>query len=224
MQQNPHRSQEHEFQIEETLMSKNIRIPFSDIARGLDRNIEQADSIRIVGLEGLHSIRIAKRSGLQREQQRLNKKLGEDDPRVKALEEKLANNQNLIRELAVGVNRAKIATPEVDEDSWIIHGRIYNKELLGISGLAVGLYDKNGRKLEQVADGRTNESGYYKLGHTVSTDITDAGTPLDPAEERPMQAFIHVVDREGETLHVSRRSLKLEAGHVYYHEIHLRDN
>jgi hypothetical protein len=63
-----------------------------------------------------------------------------------------------------------------------------------------------------------------KLGHTVSTDITDAGTPLDPAEERPMQAFIHVVDREGETLHVSRRSLKLEAGHVYYHEIHLRDN
>jgi len=201
-------------------------IDFTEIATGLDDNVSQADPMRESGLQSLLIIRRAKVIGQTRELERLRKKLGEKNTRVIAVSRKLKTEQILIREVAVNIERSQIETPVIDENSWVLHGRVYSKELIGVSNLTVGLYSNKGKWIEEIGYVCTDKTGYFKLPHTFLAKKTreqtesKMGTVLS---DQFRDLFIRLQNKMGNLIYIGKQPILPAPDTVEYREIMLGD-
>ncbi|MGW8182224.1 MAG: hypothetical protein ACWGQW_26140 [bacterium] len=162
-------------------------------------------------LEGLREIEILSHAMLQREADRLSRKLGSDDPRVQRLEIQLANKLSLIKVLEAEVELVKIRVLEVDPDEWIVHGEVVDGESKqGMGGVMVSLYDKDVFFDDILGASLTDSEGYFEITYRI-----DAFRDL--FETRP-DLYVKVLDDTGKTLYCSRKCVRPEAGRVetYY--------
>ena len=201
------------------------RIEFTQIASEVDNNLLQADILREAGLQRLQTVLSAKLTGQNRELDRLRNRLGEDHPRVRALSSRMEIERSLIREAAINIKRSQIEKPTINENTWVLHGKVYSQELNGIPNLTVGLYDSKGKLLESFDAVKTDKTGYFRLEHafdeqkssesyekTIKTDVVNV----------PDKIFIHLLDEQG-TFYTGRRPLIPEPGKIAFREILLGD-
>ncbi|MCP4401360.1 MAG: hypothetical protein GY801_29180 [bacterium] len=203
---------------------KDKFISFTDISQSLEQGISGADQLRAMNLKGLHRMHRVKVSGLRREKERLSKKLGPNHPRVVTLTHKIEVNQGLMRDLTIELERAKIEIPDVDENTWILHGFVRNKNLKGLPNLTVALYEKRGKWIEQLGYACTDKIGYFKIIYSLRRDngVNRAPIPIHKAKQG-LQVFIHILDKQGEQLYVDQRPVVPQLGQVDYREIILGD-
>lgn len=203
------------------------RIEFTQIASGLDDNILQGDLLRESGLKSLLKVRTAKQTGQKRELDRLSKLLGEKHARVTALSTKVEAEQRLVREVAVNLERSQIKIPPINENTWIFHGRVYySKEITGVPNLTVGLYDQNGKWLEEFGYACTDNMGYFKLIHRFVAEKTQVPTESKPdtaASEQRSEIFIRLQDKSGVQVYIGKKPISPTRGKVEYLEIILGD-
>jgi hypothetical protein len=109
------------------------RLPFSDIANGLNRGLESADPLRLAGLERLARARAVKETGFKREQERLKAKLGANHPRVAALSARIDANRELRRDVDLGLSRASTPAARPEKDKWVLHGHVRDRSPPGSS-------------------------------------------------------------------------------------------
>ncbi len=201
------------------------RIPFSDIAKGLNQLVETADPLRVAGLERLARVRAVKETGLTREHERLKAKLGSDHPRVSALAARLEANRDLLRDVKIGIARAQTPGVSADKDAWIVHGHVRRKDRSGVPNLTVALYDcEDGEWRREFGYACTDKNGYFKLCRSRAKP-----TAVEVAREREAQPeekklCIHVIDSQGAHLYVDKRPLVPELGRVDYREIILGED
>lgn len=208
--------------------SETKRIPFSTISQALEQGIAGADPARAVGLQGLHRVRAAKTTGMEREQARLGQKLGARDPRVLALQQRIESNRDFVRDLAIEIDHARTEAPVADKDTWIVHGFVRDKELTGVPNLTVAIYDAKGTWIQALGFACTDERGYFKLsfssaktGTGTSTFATTAASTVSAtitAATRGPDFFIHVLDKAGTHLCIDKRPLTPQLGNVDYRE------
>jgi hypothetical protein len=86
------------------------------LGQGLLDAFAQIEADRLESLSGLRDIELISQAVLQRETERLSRKLGTDHPRVRRLETRLREKRELIRALEIELELAKIEVPEVEED------------------------------------------------------------------------------------------------------------
>jgi hypothetical protein len=205
--------------------SETKRIPFTAVAQTLEQSIDGADPARATGLQDLHRVRAAKTQGMEREQARLSQKLGARDPRVLALNQRIELNRGFVRDLAIEIDHARTEAPIADENTWIVHGFVRDKELTGIPNLTVAIYDENGTWIQALGFACTNERGYFKLSFSRTDKTEDSEKPTVSiaaaagTATRGPEVFIHVLDKSGAHLHVDKRPLTPQLGNVDYREI-----
>lgn len=162
-------------------------------------------------LESLREIEILSHAMLQREVDRLSRKLGSDDPRVQRLEIQLVNKLSLIKVLEAEVELVKIRVPEVDPDEWIVQGEVVDGESKqGMGGVMVSLHDKDVVFDDILGASLTDDEGYFEITYRSEAF-------RDLFETRP-DLYVKVLDATGKTLYCSRKRVRPEAGRVetYY--------
>lgn len=127
----------------------------------LERSIRSLDQARAAGLGELLRVEEAKNLVLARDRPRLVEKLGENHPRVQALDE----NQAVFAQRAV-MYRAEAAVsavtpPQVKEGSWGLHGHVLTADMKPASGVTVALYKKD--DANAAAHACTDERGYFQM-------------------------------------------------------------
>jgi len=123
-------------------------------------NLENSGS---EALNELKELEITSRVLLQNEAARLDRKLGEDHPRSRALRSSLEQNLENIIEVTAATQIAAITVPKVDENQTLIHGRVIDEESRGVGDLFVSVEDEEGRTLTPLGRSETDASGYYAL-------------------------------------------------------------
>lgn len=206
--------------------NKQERIAFTEIASGLEDNITQADPLRESGLKRLHKVRSAKLTGQKRELERLSKKLGEKHVRVTALSRKMETERTLVSQVAVNIERTQIETPIMNENTWLLHGRVYSKEIKGVPNLTVGLYYQKGKWLEPFGYVCTDKTGYFRLTHVFEekkSPESNNSTSDTIASKRRAQIFIRLQDKTGVQVYIGKQPVTPAPGQIEYREIILDD-
>ncbi len=202
-------------------------IAFTEIASGLEANISQADPLRESGLKELQKVRSAKLTGGKRELKRLRRKLGEKHLRVTALSRKMESDRAFVRDLEVNIERTKIETPIIDKNTWVLHGWVYSKEIKGVPGLTVGLYDQKGKWFEPFGYVCTEKTGYFKLTHEFAekrSSESHNGPSETTASKRQPEIFIRLQDKTGVQVYIGEQPVTPTPDKIEYLEIILSDD
>jgi hypothetical protein len=190
-------------------MDQNRQISLDDIAKGVDQGLTTADTQRGAAFERLDVTRKAKDTSLRREQARLSIKYGADHPRVQAIANKVAINQEFRTQVATETVRAKTEIPIVDENTWVLHGFVRDQARQGVSNVNVALYDSNGSRLNGLGQACTVANGYFKV---ISKDANAIGASA---------AYVRVLSPGGAFLFADQSPLQPGLGHIDYKEITL---
>src|SRR6185369_10631711 len=178
----------------------------NQIAPVLQKSLPELDILRAVTLDNLQFLRTARAAGLQSEQERLAARLGDDDPRVISLAARRAENDRFISGLAAESERARVVAPEVNKDTWVLHGFIRDEQLRGVPNVTVALYDSSGKWIQQLGFAGTSANGYFKL---EVRSLANLKPPL----------FVHVLSGQATLLHADDEPLTPELATVLYHEV-----
>ena len=203
-------------------MSKadNSGLSQQQVEKELEQALASVDPVRADSLTKLQRMRTVKTKSIEREQLRLTKKLGKDHPRVQKLTTRLEHNIALVHSLQLEAVRAQTEIPEVDENSWILHGRVLNSQLKPVAGLKTVLYDKSGcSMIEACGKEHTNKTGYFRL---IIKEVA-AYAKDEAGQDEPVDVFLHVLDKNDVTLHEDKRPLPILAGQVQYLEVVIND-
>ncbi|SRR6266540_142835 len=196
------------------------------VSKTVENQIASLDPQRAEALSGLQTVRAARATGYAREQKRLARKYGADSPRVSALADKVRFNNGLRRDLDFEVARAKTETPVADNNGYVFHGFVRDRQGKGLPRLTVALYDANGNWIRALGQGCSDERGYFILRF----DGAEARTPTDSTERAPtfnlaaadtaaatqnrISARIYVLDAKGTALHIEKEPLQPQLGNV----------
>ncbi len=187
-----------------------------EIIGKIDASFDSVDKLRLEGLEKVRVFHSIKDKALGREHKRLSEKFGEDHPKVKKISAKIRYNQDLFKDLDVEIEKANIKAPSFDKDSWMVHGRVLDKESKGVKGLTVGLFDGKGRWIKELGYGCTDELGYFSITYTQQ------GREEQDNQES-MELFLYVSDKNHKVLYKDSRPLYLKIGQIDYREIYITD-
>ena len=186
-------------------MATQKEVSFEEVSRELDKGIAGADTLRADRLDGLTAMRAVKDKRLWREQARLAQKLGPTHPHVNEIVGRLTVNATMMRDLKLESARARTGIPQVDKDTWVLHGYVRDKNLNGVSNLTVALYDQSGGRLKGAGHGCTDVNGYFR----IASKNVSAASP----------AYIRVLSKEGSFLYADKNALLPELGSIDYREI-----
>ena len=174
------------------------------------------DQQRAGGLENLKILQTIKDDAAQREKIRLTQKYGADHPKVKKISNRIAYNQGLQKELDIEIERTGITIPDIDVNTWMVHGRVLNPEGKPLSGQTVSFYDEEGNWIEKLGYACTDERGYFAIKYTVELN----GKPDIPDTQKLILA---ITTNEGSVIHQETAPLYLKTGQIDYRLIVVDD-
>lgn len=202
-------------------VNRDIRVPYSGVVERTQQVLPAMDTARAAGLAGLLKVHVAKSTGQARELVRLRDKFGNDHPRVVALEQKITTHGLRTRQMGAETERASTPVVQPDADAWILHGRVRDQHLVGLSQVAVALFDESGGK--RLVAGATEDTGYFKLTVPMATwerfvkALGDKGrAKKDPGE---LFVYLHVLGGKRAKDQADSRALQPSGGHVDYLEV-----
>lgn len=97
-----------------------------------------------------------------REQRRLEKKYGKDDPRTKDMVLRAEASATAKTELFSRYTDA-IVRPAKPKEGWSIDGFVRAPDGRGIEGLTVAAYDKQENQIKELGHATTDEKGYFSI-------------------------------------------------------------
>jgi len=180
----------------------------------------KADGLRAAGLRGLEGVTQARQASLEREQERLSRKLGPEHPRVRALALRREDGTARLRDLKVEIARAETVAPRPSADQWVLHGYVRGKDLNPATDLTVALVDAQGRWLRALGFVCTDARGYFQLVTSMGRAERSAEEPLTPsAVPRELYGYVRITDRGRVQLYRAEEAVLVSPGGVEYREI-----
>ena len=176
--------------------------------------MKAAETGRTDGLKKLQTLQTVKNQAQIKEHRRLQTKLGPQHPRVQDLAARIVYQEGLAQDLAVHIDKSTIEAPAIDENSWMVHGRVMDTKRLGLSGLTVGIFDADGRWMRQAGHACTDPRGYFAIVYIPAKDV-------EGKAKWEGQNFLHVIGPDARLLHKDPDPLRLAVGQVEYREIFL---
>jgi len=167
---------------------------------------------RLEALNEVKELQIVSQVLLQHEAARMDRKFGEDHPRIRSIKAFLEQNPDNINALEVGVQIATVSIPKVYENQTLLHGRVVDEKLRGIADLFVSITDEGGKTLRSLGSSRTEPSGYYAF----VIDPGDLEKLSNVAEEG---VFLAVRTRKGELVHREFEPLDIAEGDHKFVEV-----
>ncbi len=187
-----------------------------EILGKIDASFDSVEKLRGEGLDRVKLFHSIKHRALEKEQKRLSGKLGSDHPRVVKMAARIRYNKSMFKELNVEIEKAKISVPSLKENSWMVHGRVLDKDKKGVSGLTVGLFDEKGSWVKKLGYGCTDKRGYFSIIYPRN------GEERKEVPES-MELFLYVSDKDYKILFKDSEPLFVKIGQIDYREIYLTD-
>ncbi|OEU62771.1 MAG: hypothetical protein BBJ57_10235 [Desulfobacterales bacterium PC51MH44] len=178
-------------------------------------NFSQLKVVHLDTLNELKDIQLFSRFIFEKETQRLAKKHGENDLKIQRIRNNLTLNENLLQDIEVELEIAKIKVPEISEGGALVHGRVVDRSNRGITGLTVHLENENRKSLRFMGRSETDASGYYAF-------------PIDPTALAKLSkaaaegAFLTIATRTGRGIHREFTPLKVAEGDRKFVEVALK--
>ncbi len=136
--------------------------------------------------------------------------LGEDHPRVKALEAAVAAARG-VRDQITAVTNRRAKEPTVNPHEWIVSGRVRSATGEPAVGLRVRLFDQDRTRDDLLGDTRTDEQGDFRA-------VYHERDFAEPGEGQP-ELYVRVENAAGDVLYTSRDELRIHPGRVEYFDI-----
>jgi hypothetical protein len=145
-------------------------------------------------LRGFKDIQVMTRSLMQLEAKRLNRRLGKDHPRTREIKARLNRQLDIINKLEVGRQISKIVPPKAGEGKVLIHGRVTDHKLRGVSNLSVKFTDGKGTPYSETITSASDDSGYYSF-------VLDDNTVGELQRVGRGKVYVTVTDAEGKLIY-----------------------
>lgn len=178
-----------------------------EIFEKVDTAFNTLDKERLAGLERISLMHNIRDQAQQQEKARLTAKYGEDHPRVTKISNRLQYNQGARLELDYEIEKSKITLPDIDSNTWLVHGRVLDQDRKGVPDMTVSLYDENGQWVEELGHACTDERGYFALRYQVKDKkpdvpetqplyltVTDEQQKIRHRETEPLYGAIGLMD------------------------------
>ncbi len=166
-------------------------------AADLQEFVDSTQSKRGENLGQSQQMLIAARALLTQEALRLKGLTGAKTERVQQLENRIAQQLQVIRVLGVEKEIAAIRTPLIDDSDTVIQGRLTNLWHDAVAGVQLQLVDAKFVPLKEVAAAQTDAGGYYAFVITsdvvtrlltlgdVSIALLEQGKPVPLRDAKP---------------------------------------
>jgi hypothetical protein len=199
---------------------KTRTISYADAAKQINQGMEGSDTLRNAGLAKLARVRAVKQTSLQREQKRLTAKLGEGNPRVLTLKNRISANGQAIQEVSTAVDRSNTPATQPDPKSWILQGHVYDTQFKPLADYTVALYDSQNQWVQSLGYACTDSKGFYQIDIPLPANAAPAGgTAKDGAPSAlPAQVYIHVLSK-GTPLYSDTQPLAPALNKVDYRDL-----
>jgi hypothetical protein len=189
--------------------SQPKQVSVTQVSDLLEKTIVDFDHARAADLTEMNTVLNTKFAGLARDRARLATKLGASDPRVVALDNRLALYAQTTVGFASEIAASSVTPPSIDQTSWALHGNVLASSRAPISGVTVALYQNNAW-INQLGFACTDVNGYFSI---LVKDAANVATG----------PFLIGVVKNGKILYMDNDPLTIQAGHVEYREIIVGD-
>jgi hypothetical protein len=200
--------------------SGKTQVPPDEALRTLRSGLVRVDNERALAYEQLAMFRSAKRNLIERHKKLLAHKLGEDDPRVLALEARRAAMEGELRDLEIARDQAAVSVPDVEPAGYAVHGFVRSPVRTPVPDVTVAVYDANGRIRSDFKPSTrtTDEKGYFQL---VTPQLIETGEPRGmPDEEEPSISLeLRCFDAHRKPLALDVPPLEAVQGQVDFREL-----
>ena len=170
------------------------------------------EQLRADGLRRTRLICSVQAVGLEREHKRLLEKLGAQHPRVIEIERRIQAQPQVLAYLDAGIEKSKVSVPRTDSSTWMVNGRVFDKNKKNVAGLTVSLHDEKGKWLSQMGRACTDDPGYFAIKYA----------PKDAKETAALQnVYLQVFDKKRTLLYKDATPLAVTPGLIDYREIYL---
>ncbi len=177
----------------------------NDIIKDFEENLTILTDERLKVLDDFREMQIVNRVFLQYEEKRIEKKFGKDHERINGLRDKLKHNLDVIKDLEIESELARIKVPIVSDDDTLIHGRITDKNLRGIGGLFVYMTSEKGENIRELGRAETDNYGYYSL-------VYNDEKARQASDIFPKELFITVGNKRCEVVYRDCEPIKINKG------------
>jgi hypothetical protein len=203
--------------------SGKSQVPPDEALHTLHSGVARVDVERALAYEQLATFRMAKRNLIERHKKMLAHKLGEDDPRVVALEARRAAMEGELRDLDVARAQAAISIPDVEPAGYAVHGFVRSPVRMPIPDLTVALYDANGRIRGDFKPAATDKDGYFQL---ITNSLIPSGEILDKHEKQAASVHLElrIFDARRKELAHDTPSLEALQGQVEFRDVRVDSN
>jgi hypothetical protein len=205
--------------ISESSASTKNQVPVDDALRTLRSGLTRVDTERAFAYGQLAVFRSAKRNLLDRHEKLLARKLGENDPRVLAVQTQRAAMEGELRDLRAAHAQAGISIPEVKPRGYALHGFVRTLQREPIPRSLVAIYDINGQRRTDFDSVVTDDNGYFKV---VTSELVRPGDArVQPSEESEQKVALdlRIFDARRQPLKQSVPAIDALPGHVDFREI-----
>ncbi len=203
---------------ESSASSKN-QVPVDDALRTLRSGLTRVDAERALAYGQLATFRAAKRNLLDRHQKLLARKLGENDPRVLAMQTQRAAMDGELRDLQAARAQAAVSVPDVNPAGYALHGFVRTFQREPIPRAVVAIYDTNGKRRIDFDSVVTDDNGYFELA--TSELVRPGDTPAQPSEksEQKVTLEVRIFDARRRPLKNLLSTIEAQPGRVEFREI-----
>lgn len=172
------------------------RIDLAEISAQIETQLTDTDERRAAGLGAIAGLRAAKAHVLEREARLLEARAGRETPATTAIDETVAHNQTLAKELGVEAARARHPPPQVMIGELAVHGTVDDAGI-PVAGARVALRDATSTSGADLAVVTTGTDGYFVM--RIEEPAGGAGARTR-SQGRNLQ--VRVLDATGGTRHV----------------------
>jgi len=174
---------------ESSASSKN-QVPVDEALRTLRSGLARVDAERALAYGQLATFRAAKRNLLARHEKLLAHKLGENDPRVLALQTQRAAMESELRDLHAAHAQAAISVPDVGPAGYALQGFVRTFQGEPIPRAVVAIYDTSGKKRTDFDSAVTDANGYFEVA--TSELLRPGDARVQPSDESAEKVALEV--------------------------------
>ncbi len=187
----------------------------TEILNKINGSIFQMDELRLNELNSLKKVQESKNEICKKEAERLRGKYGTDHPMYLKIKHRMEYFQEMFVALDKEIEKSSIKAEEFIKNSWMVHGRVYDKENKSIKSQTVFVSDSNGKWIEAFGSSCSTETGYYSL--TMEEKLFEN-------IDRGQQIFLTVSDKNYNLIFISKEALIPSKGIITYRDIFLGDD
>jgi hypothetical protein len=204
--------------------STNIPSGASEMATELQNTLASADSLAARRVQNLQLVHQARLSRLTRELDALKAEHAPDSD-VKAAEAAVAAGTYTAARAAVVHQQLTTAEPEVAQNGWVLHGRVFDTNLKPVSGFTVFLVDAQKSYQKDYGFAFTDHSGYFLINYPGPESSAKAEPkPNQPSMQQSSttpQLFLEIADTNAQPVYLSDIAFEPTAGTATYQNVTL---